>query len=57
MPLEHQSSNAYADGDALSYDYLYCYLSGDYEHYYCFVADRSEDGADDACALCRVCLG
>jgi hypothetical protein len=55
-----QSSNAYADGDALSYGY--CYSFGDYEHYY-FAADRCWDGAtDDAVdgafgALHRVCLG
>lgn len=59
MPLAHQSSNAYADDDALSYDY-YCYLIGDYEHYYCF--DVQSDGATTttvggACALHRVCLG
>jgi hypothetical protein len=55
-----QSSNAYADGDALSYDYCYCYSFGDYEHYY-FAVDRwdgaTDDAVDGACALYRVCLG
>lgn len=55
----HQSSNAYADDDALSYYYYYWYLIWDYEHYYCYAAGHS-DGATDvdgACDLHRVCLG